>query len=267
MTYHPYLPESLWLEIRPAFHSVYPNEAVVAVWLDGSWKHLENVSNEPWNEFVLTQDDSTDLLENPPCLLLHSHTNAGGLQKADAAPSDRDTEAQIATGWNWGITAVTGSEPLGCVYDVAYPEIWGPDAQKLPLEGRTYLWGVRDCWTLCWDFYATQGNALAPIPRVRQQGPHNKHPRAIDPFSYWAPRLGFERVTSRNDRQPGDLVLMCWRSSQLNHCAIYLGQSRYLQQHADRTSEITVWRDEEMILERTASQFWRLPDYKGEAYK
>lgn len=246
--------DAQWAEIKPVFLKAYPREAVVAIWDNHTWEEIENIAQgvDGAFEFKLSQKDEARLLQRKPRLFLHSHPNG------NPEPSDRDTETQIATGWNCGIVAVSGNpdtRPVS-VYDAAYPEIWGPNASQGALLGRSFLWGIRDCWTLCADWYAAHGVKIDPIPRVRQPGAHHHHARGLDPFSYWPPRLGFKRV-ERHERRWGDLALMHWRSPTVNHCAIYLGQGTYLHQPNMKLSEEWVMKDEELLLERWAVSFWR----------
>ena len=248
------LTDALWAEIKPVFLNAWPQEAIVAIWADGSWQEFENVHPEPTTAFSLSHDDNALLLSKRPVLFLHSHPNCAQDPRG-REPSDRDTESQLATGWTWGVVAVYGN--LSGVYDISYPEIWGPERPVEPLLGRTYLWGVRDCWTLCEDYYRANGRILDPIPRVREPGSHHPHARGQDPFRYWPPRLGF-RPVERHERQPGDLATMFWKSPIANHCAIYLGEGKYLHQLAERLSEEWLPQHEERAIEKYAIQFWRL---------
>lgn len=246
--------DAQWAAIRPVFLKAYPREAVVAIWDDGTWEEIANIADgvDGAFEFKLSHEDQARLLKRRPRLFLHSHPNG------NPEPSDRDTESQIATGWNWGIVAVRGNpdtRPIS-VYDAAFPEIWGPDAPQGALLGRSFLWGVRDCWTLCMDWYAAHGIKLDPIPRVRQPGAHHHHARGQDPFAYWPPHLGFKRI-ERHERRYGDLALMHWRSATANHCAIYLGEATYLHQPNMKLSEQWTMNNEESLLSRWAVSFWR----------
>lgn len=246
--------DAQWEAIKPIFLKAYPREAVVAIWDDSTWEEIPNIAEgtDAAYEFKLSIEDQARLLKRKPRLFLHSHPNGS------AEPSDRDTESQIATGWNWGIVAVRGNPDTSpvSVYSASYPEIWGPDAYRGELLGRTFLWGIRDCWTLCTDWYAQHGIKIDPIPRVREPGPHHLHPRGHDPFAYWPQRLGFKRI-QRHERQYGDLALMHWRSATANHCAIYLGQSTYLHQPNMKLSEHWIMTNEELLLQRWAVSFWR----------
>lgn len=246
------LPDDTWASVKPIFQRAFPCEAIVAIFADGSWREIENLNARPWQAFTISATDSARLAVEEPTLFLHSHPNG------QAWPSDMDTEQQLGTGWNWGIVPVTGNV-AGDVYDVGYPAIWGPDAPISPLEGRSFLWGVQDCWTLAWDYYRLAGRDLPAIPRVKEPGGHHTEPRKVDPFRYWPPKLGFVRV-DRADRQPGDLAVLTWSSPIPNHTAIYLGEAQYLHQPEKSLSHVWQVPNEEKWIERMAAEYWRLPD-------
>lgn len=250
------LSDDLWAAIKPVFERAYPHEAVVAVYRDDTWEELENNHERPWETFRISGEDSARLYARDTLVLLHSHPNRPG-EAALAWPSDEDTENQLAMGITWGIVPVHGHPHAAIVVRTDYPEFWGPDAPVSPLEGRSFLWGVRDCWTLCADYYALHGHELAPIPRVKDAGPHHTDPRKVDPFRYWPSRLGFERV-DRDDRQPGDLCVWCWTSPRPNHTLIYLGEGKYLHQPEKGLSKAHQIHNEETVLAQMCAEFWRL---------
>ncbi|OJY60924.1 MAG: hypothetical protein BGP16_00865 [Sphingobium sp. 66-54] len=242
------LPHNLWAEIKPVFFEAFPEEAVVAIWGD-KWRKLENIHPEPMFKFRISDGDRAELLSNPPSLFLHSHPNGS------AEPSDQDTLSQLATGWNWGIVAVKGNAN-GDVYSVAYPECWGDGITPPPLLGRTFLWGVRDCWTLCRDWYAEQGIRFDNVPRARDPSIYPVGHWGNDPFNYWPTRVGFKPV-ARHERKPGDFAVFQFRSSKYNHCAIYQGEGRFLHQIEDQTSSVWIVADEDRLIERMNILFYR----------
>ena len=247
------LPKALWEQIRPIFHKAYPNEAVVAVYGD-TFVQLENISPKPMFYFQLRPEDEARILTDKPDLLLHSHPHG----KSEA--SDEDSAQQIATGINWGIVAVVGNA-IGDVYSVAYPECWGDGLDILPLVGRSFKWGIRDCWTLARDYYRLEGFQLQNVPRAADPAKYPQgHPQS-DPFTYWPPKVGFKPVRP-HERKVGDFVVMNLRSSRPNHCAVYLGESRYLTQFTDRYSEEWQVKNEQSLIEQWSFQFYRLPERK-----
>ena len=223
----------------------------MAVWADGTWEELENRHRAPQGAFSLSTEDTARLMSRPPLVLLHSHCHGS------AEVSDADSLCQRASGWTWGIVAVTVNE-YGEVYHVATPEYFGPLAPRPPLEGRTYLWGVRDCFTLLRDYYAEQGITLGDVLRIRTPAIYPASHWAHRYFDHWIKQLGFKEV-ARHERLPGDAVTMQVEGAmQANHCAIYMGEGKYMQQFTKRTSGIFQTDHEDRYLERTSARFYRL---------
>jgi len=237
----------VWEDMKLVFFRAYPKEAVVAVAADMTWRELQNVAGDPLNGFALTDADKLALEKNPPFALIHSHPNG------TAAPSDLDSASQLATGWTWGIVAIHGN-PLGEVYSISYPEFWGDDVPIPPLEGRPYLWGIRDCYSLIRDFYRLEGKYLRDIPRARYPDHYPVGHWGRAPFPYWIPKLGFKPI-NRNERKRGDMFTMKVRTPHANHCGIYLGDGKYIHQPLDRNSEIDFFNERQM--ERESVQFYR----------
>lgn len=246
------LPDEVWLQIKPIFAAEWPKEAIIAIWPD-RWEQIENASPTPALNFTIPSDVHSRLLLDPPQLLLHSHPNG------DPTPSDEDTTGQLATGWNWGIVAVHACPP-DYIAVVDYPECWGDGVEIPPLEGRTYLWGIRDCWTLARDYMRLQGQAVPNCPRAQTPSRYPVGHWGHNQFAYWPPKLGL-RPIDRDKRLPGDLALMHLQSTAINHCGIWLGESRVLHHVAKRNSGIWNIGEEEKFIERMNVTFhrWQQP--------
>ena len=244
------LPETLWNEIKPLFAHGWPNEVIVAIYGD-KFEQLENASDKPTHSFKLTDKDHIRLTDNPPTLFLHSHPHGS------PRPSDTDHAQQINTGWNWGIVPVKGNY-VGEIYDVGYPECWGPDIETPPLLGRSYLWGIRDCYSLCVDWYKEHGVHIEPTAGVFDPAPYPQGVWQKDQFTYWPPRRGFKEKAP-HERLWGDFVTMMVRANYRNHVAVYLGEGKFLHQLGDRTSEIWTVADEQLVIERMNMKFWTPP--------
>lgn len=252
----PQLPLEMWAEMKPLFAEAFPKEVVVAIHGD-KWRQLANISQRPAYCFELHPSDVVELYDNPPDLLLHSHPSP----PASAEPSDTDTEQQIKTGWNWGIVAVTGAAE-GQVYNVAYPECWGDGLPIQPLLGRSYCWGIRDCWTLCRDWYRLNGYEIANTPRARDPLSYAPGTPQHNQFLYWPEKRGMKPV-ARHDRRPGDFAVFQFKSANIhNHCGIYLGEGKYLHQLEDALSCEWIPHNEELIIERWNVLYFRLPKPK-----
>ena len=240
------LSPQIWQEIQPIFHREYPKEAIVAIWGD-KWRQLDNVADNPYFTFALSQEDNDYLLKHKPTLLLHSHPSG------DPSPSDTDLAQQLASNMNWGIVAVKGNHKD--VYEVSYPEMWGNDVPIPPLVGRSYLFGIRDCWSLLRDWHRLNGMNVKEIPRTTS-GQYPTGDWRNDPFAYWPLKIGFKEVKAR-DRQPGDAVVMKLRAPVYNHCMIYLGQGEYIHQLRGQMSDY--WRpaNEERLIEMGSFRYYR----------
>jgi proteasome lid subunit RPN8/RPN11 len=246
------LSDEQWKEIKPVFVKAWPNEAIVAVWPD-RWEQIENVSPAPAFAFQISEADNARLQLDPPLLMLHSHPNG------DSTPSDEDTLGQLATGWAWGIVAVHAAAPAFAVTAVDYPELWGDCVPIAPLEGRSYLWGIRDCWTLARDYLRLQGHCVPNCPRALVPSRYPSGHWGHDQFAYWPKKLGFKEV-ARHNRKPGDVFLLCFRSRTQNHCGIWLGEGRILHQPGGQNSHIMTIGDEEKFIERNSVTFMRWPN-------
>ena len=245
----PFLPLDMWQQMVPVFAKAYPREAVVAVYPDG-WRELENIAAEPRAAFALCEADRIDLLTRKPLILLHSHPNG------NKSPSDRDTESQMAMGIPWGIVAIDGEWTTGQIFAVHYPECWGAGLPIPPLLGRTFQWGIRDCLTLCQDFYALNGIYLPRAPRAREPAIYTKGHWGYDQFVTEPARLKLKPI-KRHERKPGDMTIWQYKKDRYNHCAIYLGEGRYLHQPVDSPSVIHTTAFEEKFIESMNIAFLR----------
>lgn len=249
MTPLPFLPPSLWNEIKPVFVRAWPAEAIVGIWADG-WRELLNVHPAPAFGCSFADADRVSLLDKKPLILLHSHPNGS------KEPSDTDTLSQLDWAFPWGIVAIDAEPATGQIFAAHYPECWGAGLPIPPLLGRTYLWGIRDCLTLCQDYYALQGVKLPRVPRARSPEIYPKGHWGHDQFLDEPKRLGL-RIVKRHERQPGDITRWQVKADRHNHCAIYLGEGRFLHQPADQASEIWTTGFEDKFIENQNVEFLR----------
>ncbi len=246
------IPDDVWAQIAPVFALRFPCEGIVAVMPDLTWRELENTAADPLRHFDLSFADKAELTTNPPLALIHSHPNG------NQEPSDADTISALATGWTWGISVVHGLAETGEVFSVGYPEFWGDAVPIPPLLGRRYLWGVRDCWSVCRDYYRLKGHELKDVPRSRDPSLYGSGDPRSNPFKFYPPMVGFEPLDSWLDRRPGDFVTLCWRDHVPNHCAIYLGNSKLLHQPRDQASSEWTVNNETTLYTNMSAKFYRL---------
>lgn len=114
--------------------------------------------------------------------------------------------------------------------------ITNPSGYVQPLIGRSYLYGVVDCYSIVRDYYKTNFNIdLFNYPRYDlwwEQGQ--------DLYNERFPEQGFNVVTD-GSMNVGDLLLMRVGASTENHAAIYIGNNRILHHPMNRLSSEEIY--------------------------
>ncbi len=112
------------------------------------------------------------------------------------------------------------------------PTGWHP-----PLEGRLYMPGVNDCFSLVRDFLQTEMGIETELPeRNSEMGL-----RGIPDMAGLITRNGFVRQTGRPQR--GDVLVMHMRpcDSAPNHIGVFVGDGNFLHQTSRERSCIAVY--------------------------
>lgn len=128
-----------------------------------------------------------------------------------------------------------------------------PNGFSLPLVGRTFCFGVVDCYTLVRDYYReVHGIELADYPR-RDNFEDRGEELYLDNFR----REGFYEIEEK-DLKPGDAILMKFLSKGIvNHAAIYVEDGVILHHARNTLSGREVYGG---IYRKCASHFLRHRD-------
>jgi proteasome lid subunit RPN8/RPN11 len=101
-------------------------------------------------------------------------------------------------------------------------EEWGycePTGYKAPLKGRSWCWGVSDCFTLFRDYYRDElGIVVKDYERPLTAEEFIDEPL----FERYAEEAGFRLLSPSEKLQNGDALLMSIASRGLNHVAIFI---------------------------------------------
>lgn len=208
-----------------------PNECCgVIVRAGDDYRYIrgENLSDSPETSFAL---DSAVFDEHKYkgdiCYIAHSHVNSS------PEPSELDKAQSEACGIPFLIVSLI---------DKTFHS-YKPSGYVQPLEGRPFLYGVADCFSLTRDFYKQElGIEFDDLPRHKAMWWLDES----DTYSIGETiaSAGFSRVSDELRR--GDLLLMRLQAHSANHIAIYLGGNIILHQYMGRPS-----------LSEIYSGFWR----------
>ena len=203
--------------IRSHASDDYPNEAcgfVVAVGNKQMAIRCRNMSSDPRHFFrVCAEDVAAAEEKGEPIAYYHSHPNLPPIPSlADKTESEKHKLPCIIVGW-----------PTDA-WDMYAPCGW-----RAELEGRPFVHGILDCYTLFQDYYDLKlGIKLPDFERPDDWWKNGKN-LYLDNFE----ACGFRRV---NDLKVHDGILMQVDSTKPNHVAAYLGDGEILHHVQGRLS-------------------------------
>jgi len=181
----------------------YPREScglVVSVCGKPSYVPCRNQSEEP-DHFILHPEDHAAAEDLGDIFaVVHSHPDAG------PEPSLHDIASHAASCMTWWIVGLKDGA-------ATWHEM--PAAGEMPLEGRVFVHGVIDCYTLVRDYYRQVLGIILPDYHRKDDWWHNGENLYVDNFE----RAGFVPVSTP---EPGDLIVMAIGSPTPCHGAIWL---------------------------------------------
>lgn len=205
----------------------YPKEAVGVV-INGNYVPCQNIHPQPTIAFKIDAQYYLSLKSEPVQCLLHSHPYDKNVRRSKGDrpeyPSSTDIENFNQCGFPWGIVSTdgTGLSAMEFLDENDIP----------PLDGRTFFWGVRDCYSLVRDWYKlNRGIKLFNAPR--QYGFWDVE-GAENPFlKFSTEQYGWQRVPPEKV-EVGDVALMRMGDRRstgiINHCGVVSGPNQLFHQ-------------------------------------
>ena len=223
--------------MRQLAEQAFPFEACGLIAAKGRKTHLiscENISDDPRNNFQISHLKWNEVVEELGMEVVgvwHSHVNE------PAMPSVADKMGCELTALPWFITAIYQNE-VG-VFTHTAPELLTPEGFTLDYEGRPYVFGVMDCYSIVREYLKREHDIALDfkgecrIPDWVKKG----HNFFVDNYA----EQGFERLSSGVEPKPGDLFLIQVTSRHPDHIAVYVGDDMILHHQHGRLSCKTVY--------------------------
>ena len=186
-----------------AHAAAHAEKEVCGFVVNGQYYPLENVHEDAENHFKI---DPKAWVKHSRIgeiqAIVHSHTGINGL-----FPSAYDMQKQAETGLPWGIVKA----------DVGRVLWFGDHVLDRQLIGREFVPGVMDCYAMIRGYYHQAfKKKLVDFPRDAEWW-ENGGTLFVDGFK----KAGFYAI-SKEQLQPGDVMLMQIRSKTPNHGAVIL---------------------------------------------
>jgi proteasome lid subunit RPN8/RPN11 len=213
----------------------YPQEACGLVYADASGKphfvECKNVSLEPEHNFLIDPKEYLEV-EKLGEVVACWHTHCDIPPRASNADKQGCKNTQVP----WFIGSVFGPDLPYRFEGLTLVEV--DEGFEMPLIGRTYSFGVFDCFSLMRDFYKQEMDTELPdIPRTERvwtSEPNYMEKRAEDVF-------GFVRLPEGSHAIKGDLFFIQTGREGADHIGIYLGDDRILHQMRSRLSRVDIY--------------------------
>jgi proteasome lid subunit RPN8/RPN11 len=197
----------------------FPRECCGLV-VGNEYVRCRNIATTPSEHFILAPEDYANAEDKGEVtMVVHSHPNL------PARASEGDKVSCEASGLPWLIVSVI-KQPEDVQPRIAGDAMIAPCGYEAPLIGRTFCFGVLDCFTLIRDWYMrTLGIELPNFERR-----DNFWADGVDQELYLDNyrKAGFVDVTD-GSLEVGDILMMKVRSPKsTNHAGVYIGKGLFL---------------------------------------
>lgn len=216
--------------IREHAKEDFPNEACGVLIRKGKRvvaRRCKNIDNKPTKFFEISFEElEVCRQEGEVVAIYHSHPNR------TSSPSQEDIAHCNVGDHPWIVLGVRRDELLG--FEIDDPVVISPE--DLPYDGRPYVEGVYDCYSLARDYY--QREADIELSDDYKRVP-NFWKRGLKLFESNFEKEGFVPVCG--EPQVGDVFLIRMDEGDANHCAIYVGNDQILHHCLNRLSRFDIY--------------------------
>ncbi len=180
-----------------------------------------NIAENPKTDFLIDPHDQLNA-ERVGAIqaVIHSHVD----QRIKSL-SKQDMTSQQEMEIPWGVVFVRH----GLASD---PVFFGDQIKPPPLEGREFIHGIYDCWTLVRDYFRVNHKVTMPNPPRSwgwwEMAAGNLYLEGIMAGLPYIQNIAFEDNRDLVKLRAGDIVFAAVRSDRINHAAIYLGSNLIL---------------------------------------
>ncbi|MFX5640747.1 C40 family peptidase [Acinetobacter baumannii] len=234
-------------EIKQHAMDCYPNEAcgfiVVNKYKLALTIKCRNDSPFPKTQFLINPDEYLRAEQEGEIVgVWHTHTNG------NPKPTESDLAGCEVTGLPWYMLMV---EKKGDEFHFNDLVEFSPTGYEAPYEGRPYVYGSFDCWTLCRDFYQREfGIELRDYPRVEKFWTNEETNYFINKYE----EVGLVDVTNQPLQYGDILFIQTDNSGNPNHSAIYVGTEKILHHCEGRLSRYDAYVYGSYWLKHTVKQ-------------
>tara|TARA_A100001515_G_scaffold117692_1_gene99748 strand:- start:7183 stop:7890 length:708 start_codon:yes stop_codon:yes gene_type:complete len=178
-----------------------------------------NIAESGFEYFVIDPDDWAECEDTGEIIgIVHSHPFE------PPYPSENDKASCEHLGLPWYIYSPKTKE-----WHSLNPSGWKSNS----LIGRSFIFGVHDCWSLITDWFEENKNIkINYTKRPKTLKEFMKNPLFVKTL----PELGFKELEIKENMEIGDVLLMESAKNILGHAALYIGNSTILHHSLGKLS-------------------------------